>query len=137
MTTSTSISIADELIKLNQLRTDRVISDAEFKQPKPGVFRSSGASSPESVPPPTPAPARTVSNPTDWSAVSLKNKWLFQLLMSFVMIPVGMTLMLFCVAYQKQKNGQIVRIGKGTKAFLIILAALVWALTLARLAANP
>jgi len=77
----------------------------------------------------------SIVSANDWSKVALVNKWWVQAVATFVIIPVGLTLIFFVPAYQKRK-GQVERIGKGTKSILAVLAIVVFVFGLARWAAN-
>ena len=69
----------------------------------------------------------------DWKAVPLARKWWFQVVLAFLIAPVGLLLMLFVPAYQLKK-GTVGRIGKGIKLLMIVLISLAWLRGLAFLA---
>ncbi len=118
------MSIADELEKLNRLRLDGALTDAEYQQQKEKLLNSEVSASGSK--------AVSTGEPRELAAIPLKNRWWFQSVLTWLAIPAGIILMLCCTAYQKKK-GQIVPVGSGTKALVIALAFLLWALGLARL----
>lgn len=126
MSTQSPPSVADEIAKLSKLRSEGAITDAEFQQQKEKLF----GGSPQHSTSTSPHMDRSTGSapPSDWSALPLRKKWWFQATMTLLLIPVGVVLMLFCTAYQKRK-GEIVRVGKGTKAVMIVLWSIIWAYT--------
>lgn len=127
MTETAPFSVADEIAKLNRLRGDGVISDDEFQKQKE-VFLKSGAA------PGSPSAATTIGS-NELRSIPLRSRWWFQLAILWLVIPVGIILMLTCAAYQERK-GQVVRITKGTKSILIMLALLTWVFASIRLFAG-
>lgn len=108
------MSIADELTKLNDLRAQGIITDAEFEQRKRVLLGTTNAKS-ASV------------KYAEWSEVPTKNKWWFQALLTIVVFPIGLLFLLFFKAYHK-KEGAVAKVGIGFKLFfvMLVLAALVF-----------
>lgn len=75
----------------------------------------------------------SVVTANDWTKVTLARKWWFQVVLSFLIAPVGLLLMLFVPAYQVKK-GTVERIGKGIKLLMIVLISVAWVRGLAFLA---
>lgn len=101
------MSIADELTKLNALRAQGVITDAEFEQRKRvllGTTEAKGGS----------------GKYAEWSEVPTKNKWWFQALLTIVVFPIGLLFVLFFKAYHKKK-GAVAKVGVGFKLFFVVL----------------
>jgi len=121
------MSIADELGKLDALRKQGILTDAEFEQRKRSLLGGDVGTAPA---------ASGNTQYAEWSQVPLKNKWWFQALLTLVIIPLGLIFVMFFKSYQK-KNGAVVRHpGVGFKIFFVIMMLLLWAV-LASLGANP
>jgi hypothetical protein len=67
----------------------------------------------------------------DWSKIPTTNKWWFQAVLTFLVVPLGLVFVLFVPAYQKRK-GKVERIGKGTKSIIVALAIVLVGLSLTR-----
>jgi len=121
------MSIADELKKLAELRSQGVLSDAEFEAQKSALL--SGRSNTAS--------AATNDAPREWRDVPLAEKWWFQLIVTALANPIGLLLMLFRKSFQKTRSGEVQRVGRVSKFMFGSLGALVWALGLAGLSSGP
>lgn len=118
------MSLADELGKLDALRKQGVLTDAEFEQRKRSLLGGSGAN-----------PTNGNVPYSEWSEVPLKNKWWFQALLTLLIIPLGLIFVIFFKSYQKKK-GAVARVGVGFKIFFVILMLCLWAFV-ASLGGNP
>lgn len=121
------MSIADELKKLAELRSQGVLSDAEFEAQKAALL--SGVEHPAS--------ATTSDAQRDWRDVPLADKWWFQLIVTALANPIGLLLMLFRKSFQKTRTGEVKRVGRVSKLAFGSLGALVWVLGLASLSSGP
>lgn len=114
--------------RLAKLRADGALTEAEFQAAKEKVLAGGSAPAVDAVTrPPQP------SNPA--SALTLVNAWWFQCLLLFFLGPIGIAVMLLVPAYRRI-NGEDVRVPRWFKAVGIVIATLLWLLTLARLVAS-
>jgi hypothetical protein len=111
------MSIADEIAKLDELRTRRILSDAEFETQKQALLKSS---------------TQKDRDMPRWEAIPLRQKWWFQAILYLLALPIGILFIILCPSYQKRR-GRVVQVGKGTKVFMVILGLLVWGLNVQRL----
>lgn len=79
-----------------------------------------------------PTHADPLVSENDWAKVPLRNKWWFQAVLTFLIIPVGLAFVLFVPAYQKRK-GKVERVGKGAKSILAVLGTVLVIFGLAKL----
>ncbi len=117
------MSMADEIRKLDELRKQGLISDAEFERQKQVLL--GGAS-------PVPS-AHAIADAPAWADIDLKNKWWFQWLLTLVIIPLGLLLVLFMKSYQRGKTGHAKRVSIGFKMLFVVLALVVWGVGIAGL----
>ena len=120
------MSLADELGKLDALRKQGILTDAEFEQRKRSLLgEGSGTSG-----------AKGNVPYSEWSQVPLKNKWWFQGLLTLLIIPIGLIFVLFFRSYQKKKGAVVRHPGVGFKIFFVIAMLFLWGV-IASLGANP
>lgn len=112
----TSQGIAEELSKLNELRMQGILTDAEFEARKRALLGGKGSK------------ARQVEY-AEWSDVPQKNKWWFQALLTLVVIPIGLLFLLLFKSY-KRKKGEVTRVGAGSKFIFSLLALGAWVLAI-------
>lgn len=122
------MSVAEEIKKLNELREQGIISDAEFEQQKRQLLSPGGAAAPSHA---AQSASATTSPTLAWPDVALKNKWWFQGLLTLLIPLVGL-LFLFMKSYQKGRNGEAKRVGVWFKLFFVAAVSIVWASILAR-----
>ncbi|MBY0568174.1 MAG: SHOCT domain-containing protein [Hyphomonadaceae bacterium] len=121
------MSIAEEIKKLNELREQGVITDAEFEQQKGLLLSGASAAAASQAQPLAQANGLALA----WAEVKLKNKWWFQGLLTFV-IPLAGLIFLFMKSYQKSRKGETKRVGVWFKLFFLTAVVFVWASILAR-----
>lgn len=121
------MSIAEEIKKLNELREQGVITDAEFEQQKDLLLSGASAAAASQAQPLAQANGLALA----WAEVKLKNKWWFQGLLTFV-IPLAGLIFLFMKSYQKGRKGEAKRVGVWFKLFFLAAVVFVWASILAR-----
>jgi hypothetical protein len=110
------MSFADELIKLNQLRQDGVLSDEQFESQKKTLLEGGPS-----------AQANTCPENLKWAEVKLWKKLWFQGLTGvLIAYPAGIILLTVFPSYAKQSGGLAKRCGKGLKAFIVFSLICIW-----------
>ncbi len=122
------MSVAEEIKKLNELREQGILSDAEFEQQKRQLLSPEGPTSTSRA---SRSSTAADSPALAWSDVELKNKWWFQGLLTFVVPLVGL-IYLFMKSYQKGRKGEAKRVGVWFKLFFLAAVVFVWASILAQ-----
>ena len=113
------MSVADEIAKLQGLRSQGVITEAEFEQQKKTLM--GGA---ETAPSEPSAPA--------WDQIPIHKKWWFQALVTLIVVPVGLILLVFVPSYRKKK-GQVIPVERWFKIAFAIFVLIAWGMNLGRL----
>ncbi|MGE0271514.1 MAG: SHOCT domain-containing protein [Alphaproteobacteria bacterium] len=110
------MSIADEIAKLQNLRSEGVITEAEFEQQKKVLI--GGGDKPSSA-----------SNVPAWDQIPIHKKWWFQALLTLVVVPVGVIFILFVPSYRKKKS-QVIPTERWFKLAFVIIAIIAWGMNL-------
>jgi hypothetical protein len=110
------MSIADELAKLQSLRSQGVITEAEFEQQKKALI---GGGQKTTSAPDVPA----------WDQLPIHKKWWFQALVTLIVVPVGLILLVFVPSYRKKK-GQVIPVERWFKIAFAIFVLIAWAMNL-------
>jgi|GEM_PF-2507361 len=123
------MSIADEIGKLDELRKQGVLTDAEFENQKQALLQDSPSASAAGAPIPptyTHTSSSNAGGQAEWSSIELKNKWWFQALLGLLIAPVGLTMAMLLESYQRGKLGEARRIPLWFKSLFVTLVAVIW-----------
>jgi Short C-terminal domain len=121
------MSIADEIKKLGDLRSQGLITESEFQTQKAALLaRSSRASK-----------SNNDEAQPDWPSVPLLSKWWFQRVLTVLVIPAGLLVMLTRRSYERKRSGEVRPASRTSKLVLGGLATLVWGLGIATIWSRP
>ncbi|MGE3250560.1 MAG: SHOCT domain-containing protein [Hyphomonadaceae bacterium] len=111
------MSVADELKKLAELRSQGVLTEAEFEQQKQMLLRGGpGQSATESL---------FGTPPLNWDKVPLSRRWWFQWLVTLVVTPFGLVLMAMVPAF-RLRDRQVIPVGPTMKFVFGGIACALW-----------
>lgn len=114
------MSVADEIAKLQNLRTQGILTDEEFETQKRKLIGTS--------PIPT-ATSEADGESLAWSQIPLRRKWWFQVVVTLIIVPVGLTLLVLVPSFRRKK-GKIVPVERWFKIIFAVLVVVVWAANL-------